>query len=690
MSTLTVSRTGTAGHVLFCGALFLGAFVLVLANHKITLNPVNGLEVLPPLAIVLLSLSCTLAERHLKLLASGSVIAGALAAAATFGDISLFVPIIFATGCITAIFCLLNEQSRNGGLDRSGFKSFFLAIFAFSLFGIALSLVLVLLAGRQASVDLLLDTAFSLIFVLLISFIFPSIYPLIPKIQSARNGTDDPVTEWKLAQPLDMPVAIAGGLLFGYVLNSATGNTATLLLWAAAQIVVLGYFSRTVNLDMLVNTVLLSTMTSLGHLLSGFSEYALLAVYAASVSTFAVYVADLQRIKCLHRQGRELAEQNAKAAFEREVESNVKVKAYEAAVANLTHDLKTPAAQISGLLELIEEEVRDKADVSREIQMAKASARRLRTMIEDTLDITRLEMGRSESHAVAFNPADMLEKLVTSFRFTAGLRKLELRFVNHLTVVSVLQDGQRLERIVANLIDNAIKYTNEGHVTVTVANTPVAEGRSKLLIEVSDTGIGIPQEQLQNIFSKFERARNHHAIDGLGLGLALVASLVKMLGGSVTVTSQINSGTCFKVVLPCEVLEQASATAAASRLNTTPDKPRILLAEDDPVSRELAGAMLKGMADITYATNGLEAVRKFEKDKFTMVIMDCRMPVMDGPSAVREIRQFERLAGQTRTPILGLTANASPEESRTAITAGMDRLLEKPLSMKLVKELLAS
>ena len=369
-------------------------------------------------------------------------------------------------------------------------------------------------------------------------------------------------------------------------------------------------------------------------------------------------------------------------------ESELKARAYESAIANLTHDLRTPVSQISGLLGLMEQRAPKGTQPPEELKMARTAAFRLSGMIQDVLDITRSEMDQTDVVRCAFNPGSLFEDLTQSFEFSAKLKKLELLFENQLSLASVVQDQKRIERITANLIDNAIKYTNFGYVKLRVANGPVVHGRSHILIEVEDTGIGIPREQLHQIFTKFERARNHFAIDGLGLGLALVSKFTDLIEGTVSVNSSLNQGTCFKVSVPCDVLEVAEDARTPVNQFRTCAQPHILLVEDDPLNMELAASVLAPFAQITRAANGLEAVQRFEHDRFDLVIMDCRMPVLDGVSAAIEMRNLEQELCDSRTPIWGLSANASAEERSKALNAGMEDLLAKPLTAAIAEQLL--
>lgn len=368
-------------------------------------------------------------------------------------------------------------------------------------------------------------------------------------------------------------------------------------------------------------------------------------------------------------------------------ENALKAEAYEGAIANLTHDLNTPATQVSGILDLIERIPGVAQNANEEIGMAQAASRRLITMIQDILDVTRSDMGASQTILNVFNPADLLDRLVVSFQFSAKLRNLKIHFENRLTTKTVIQDDKRLERIIANLIDNAIKYTNQGHITVIASNSTPKDGLTILEIEVQDTGIGIPNEQINDVFGKFERAKNHYAVDGLGIGLALVSRFVDLIGGSISVESEVNQGSCFKISIPCEVFDAPRGSEEKRRDSESEGVSEILLVEDDPLNMALAAAVLSPIATVTPAINGQEALEQFKRGKFDLVIMDWRMPVMDGLTATLKIREYESQLMLRKTPIWGLTANASPVEHSRAIEAGMEDLVSKPLSKAWAKKI---
>ncbi|MCH2077535.1 MAG: ATP-binding protein [Rhodobacteraceae bacterium] len=383
-----------------------------------------------------------------------------------------------------------------------------------------------------------------------------------------------------------------------------------------------------------------------------------------------------ERVLHFINESRELADAKNKAA-----ENQLRAEVYEEAIANLTHDLRTPASQIAGLLTLLEDQLPAGQHRPREILMAKAASRRLGGLIQDVLDLSDRDGAAEQAVLGAFQPARTFEELIISFLFTAETKGLKLKLVNELSVGTIVQDERRIQRIAANLVDNAIKYTNTGAVTLKIANQPTVDGLSDLVIEVRDTGIGIPKDQISEIFRKFERAKNHFAINGLGLGLSLVAKFTKLLGGTITVESELSRFTVFKVVIPCEVLSVVGKdNDAKDAQRSYSGRPKVLVVDDDVFNLELASSILRQYSDVTCAANGQEAVSRLQKERFDLVIMDWRMPVMDGLTATLEIRRAERDSNRSRTPIFGLTANASFAEREKALHAGMNELLAKPLT----------
>ncbi|MCH2077540.1 MAG: ATP-binding protein [Rhodobacteraceae bacterium] len=381
----------------------------------------------------------------------------------------------------------------------------------------------------------------------------------------------------------------------------------------------------------------------------------------------------------------DLIAQEALRARELEVRS----EAYEIAIENLTHDLRTPIAQVAAVLDQASEGAKNGRDIARQLKIAETATLRLSSTVNDVLDLTRNEMDQSDPVLTVFEPRRWINDLVEPYEFMAKAKGLKLVVVDRLTVGKIAQDQHRLDRVIANLIDNAVKYTNRGSVTVEISNTEPRDGAFQLLLSVIDTGIGIPPDEMDGIFAKFGRAGNHFAIDGIGLGLSLVSKFASQLGASCKVESELDVGSRFSVEFPCTVVESSVSYAVAADVRYF-SSPRILLVEDDPIYRELATAVLDPVAQVSVACDGEEAIEVFRDKTFDMVLMDIRMPNVDGIFATRKIREFEKQRNARRTPIWGVSANADIDTCRTAKLAGMDDLFSKPLTVSLVRDLVTA
>jgi CheY-like chemotaxis protein len=250
--------------------------------------------------------------------------------------------------------------------------------------------------------------------------------------------------------------------------------------------------------------------------------------------------------------------------------------------------------------------------------------------------------------------------------------------------VSVVGDPQRLRQVLINLLGNAVKFTERGTIRLAVSAPGGATGA--VAFAVSDTGIGIPVDQLGRIFDDFTQADSSttRRFGGTGLGLAISRRLVRLMGGELTAASTVGEGSLFTFTVALQaagapVSPHADPTGTPDRIGARP--LAILVAEDLADNRLLIQAYLNGSSHaITFATDGQQAVTLFEAAPFDVVLMDVQMPVMDGLEATRRMRAFERAAGRTRTPVVAVTANAGAAEIEESRAAGCDAHLAKPLS----------
>ncbi len=335
---------------------------------------------------------------------------------------------------------------------------------------------------------------------------------------------------------------------------------------------------------------------------------------------------------------------------------------------------------ILGALEQLREGPPEVADEL--LRMAETSAERLLAIIDDILDFSRIEARRLE---IAHEPFDLrasAEAALLLFRRKASEKGLELRLDIAADVPeAVIGDEDRLAQVLINLVGNAVKFTARGEVAVGV------EMREAMLhFAVRDTGIGIPQDKLDLIFDSFSQVdpSRTRRYGGTGLGLAISRGLVELMGGTLRGESVEGKGSVFTFTVPLAVpLRPVAADPAPDKeaAATTRDDLKILLAEDDPMVRELIEMILRQRAwKVTSVPCGREAVAHWENHHFDLILMDVQMPTMDGLSAVREIRTREGANEGRHVPIIALTAHARREDRDEALAAGMDDWLPKPVS----------
>jgi signal transduction histidine kinase/ActR/RegA family two-component response regulator/HPt (histidine-containing phosphotransfer) domain-containing protein len=347
-------------------------------------------------------------------------------------------------------------------------------------------------------------------------------------------------------------------------------------------------------------------------------------------------------------------------------------------LANMSHEIRTPLNAVIGLTHLSLET--NPAPTLREyLGKIDLSARTLLALINDILDLSRIEAGKLQPRQAPLALAEVLERVRVMLEQPAAEKGLALHIEGPAEPVGrLLGDELRLTQVLLNLVDNAVKFTARGRVTLAVRVEDESARALQLRFTVTDTGIGIPEERRADLFDAFTQidtssSRGH---GGSGLGLAISARLVALMGGRLEVESVAGSGSAFwfSLAFP-HALEQAAAAAplpAPAALRGV----RVLVAEDDPVSRLLARELLdRRGALVTLATTGTEAVAAAARDDFDIVLMDIRMPDMDGLTACRHIRALPH----GRLPIIAVTANALAGERERCLAAGMDGYLTKPL-----------
>jgi PAS domain S-box-containing protein len=387
---------------------------------------------------------------------------------------------------------------------------------------------------------------------------------------------------------------------------------------------------------------------------------------------------------CMGVQELKEAEEAAQAA---RVAADEASRAKSEFLANMSHEIRTPMTVFMAATEQLL--TLDRNPERRQLlELADRSAQRLRTLIDDILDFSRIEARKMELEQAPFDLHACAGQMVEMLGIQAREKGLRLEMnLSPAIPAKILGDAGRLEQILTNLIGNAIKFTDQGEVRVSVQ---VRDNR--LEFAVSDTGIGIPQEKRELLFDSFTQGDSsfNRRFGGSGLGLAICKGLVELMGGTIGVKGRAGGGSEFFFDLPLTPdrrkrdREQGHAGNSGAAFADT----RILLAEDEPMIREMLQMTLAQRGLRTeMAESGSEAVRKWEEGIFDLVLMDLQMPVMDGLEATRKIREKE---GGSRTCIVGLTAHARREVQQECLAAGMDQVLTKPVKMTDLFEVIAS
>lgn len=362
-------------------------------------------------------------------------------------------------------------------------------------------------------------------------------------------------------------------------------------------------------------------------------------------------------------------------------------KAKSEFLANMSHEIRTPLNGVLGMLQLASGQVTD-SEVGSYISTALRSGRSLLTVINDILDVSKIEAGMVDLAQARFSPRQVLDAVVRTFDHQAKETGIELTSeVGNVVPDVLIGDAGRIRQVLFNLVGNSMKFTHQGSVSVSIHTTGKSGGAAhQLLFTVQDTGIGIPEDMVGYIFDSFTQVDGSYRrrYQGTGLGLGIVKRLVHLMDGTITIDTEMGKGTTIAFALNLDAPVQAEVAPRAE-----PDQPsldrsaiRLLVAEDNRVNQIMVRKSLENAGFVVDCVdNGKEALESLREEKYDCALLDVQMPQLDGLEATRRIRDGETGEANRTIPILALTAHAMEKDRDRFLAAGMDNVVAKPFDI---------
>ena len=376
--------------------------------------------------------------------------------------------------------------------------------------------------------------------------------------------------------------------------------------------------------------------------------------------------------------------------------SEVASRAKSDFLARMSHEIRTPLNAIIGMTEITRRAAQDSGKVMYGTGEIASASNHLMAIINDILDMSKIEAGKFELNSEAFSLPYMLNEIISMMNPRCNDKRIQLvKDFDEFQGICVQGDRLRIKQVLINLVGNAIKFTPEdGTITFSAKNVQKGEESISVDFAVTDTGIGMSEEQVSKLFAAFEQTDRAIAgkFGGTGLGLAISQNLVSLMGGKIAVKSTLGEGSTFFFTLELPLAEDAVCLDADTVEVPRLEGKRVLVAEDVEINRVILKELLSETGvTLDEAGNGLEAVEKFEgsaEHDYDLIFMDVRMPEMDGYEATQAIRAMDR-ADAKSVPIIAMTANAYREDIEAALSAGMDAHIAKPIDVSLVMKVLA-
>jgi two-component system sensor histidine kinase/response regulator len=363
-------------------------------------------------------------------------------------------------------------------------------------------------------------------------------------------------------------------------------------------------------------------------------------------------------------------------------------------LANISHEIRTPMTLIIGMTDLLKEQFHDKSQ-ERYLSSIDHAGKHLLTLINSILDLSKIEAGQLHLDEAPFDLSELLARVTDTFQHKAKEKNLSLTHSIAADVISFRTgDEHRLEQILRNLIDNAIKFTQSGKVHLSISNATNTNSKDQVLFIVSDTGEGIAKKQQRRVFEAFTQqdASTTRQFGGTGLGLSICKELVTLMGGTISIVSEVGKGSSFEFSIPFKISEPPSQPIETVPFIKSDDKSlTILMVENELLIQELIKEFLIDTKHtIITASNGEQGIKQFQRSDVDLVLMDLQMPIMDGYTATREIRQWEISQDRDAVPIVAFSANVTPSQIQQSLDVGCTAHLGKPVRKQELLDLVAN